>query len=91
MRTTLHLVTARDFLAYAGIYRESRIREIERQLAALGEDVDSPQTASAWRRSRPRAVARDRSFSRFWDGQSCGSKSGARGSPGTASRRTRHS
>jgi hypothetical protein len=40
MRTTLHLVTARDYLAYGGIYRSSRIRELQRQLAALGEDAD---------------------------------------------------
>ena len=40
MRTTLHLVTARDYLAYGGIYRSSRIRELERQLAALGEKAD---------------------------------------------------
>lgn len=40
MRTTLHLVTAGDYLAYAGIYRERRIAELERQLAALGDDVD---------------------------------------------------
>jgi hypothetical protein len=40
MRTTLHLVGARDYLAYAGIYRNSRIRELERQLAALGEQAD---------------------------------------------------
>jgi len=40
MRTTLHLVTARDYLAYGGIYRASRIRELERQAAALGESAD---------------------------------------------------
>src|SRR5262249_55593083 len=31
MRTTLHLVTARDYLACGGIYRSTRIRELERQ------------------------------------------------------------
>ena len=31
---------ARDYLGYAGLYRESRIREIERQLATLGEEAD---------------------------------------------------
>ena len=40
MRTTLHIVSAADYLAYAGIYRQSRIRELQRQLAALGEDAD---------------------------------------------------
>jgi winged helix DNA-binding protein len=40
MRTTLHIVGARDYLAYAGIYRQARIRELERQLAALGEEAD---------------------------------------------------
>lgn len=37
MRTTLHLVTADDYLAYAGIYRERRIAELERQLGTSGE------------------------------------------------------
>jgi hypothetical protein len=40
MRTTLHLVSAADFLAYGGIYRERRISELERQLRALGETAD---------------------------------------------------
>ena len=40
MRTTLHLVTAADYLAYAGVYRERRIGELQRQLAALGEEAD---------------------------------------------------
>jgi hypothetical protein len=40
MRTTLHLVTAEDYLAYAGIYRERRIAELQRQLANLGEEAD---------------------------------------------------
>jgi hypothetical protein len=64
MRTTLHLVTARDYLAYAGLYRESRIREIHRQLAALGEDVDLAAEgerlaalAVESRRTRPQLLA----------------------------------
>jgi len=40
MRTTLHIVSAADYLAYAGVYRERRITELERQLAALGEEAD---------------------------------------------------
>jgi DNA glycosylase AlkZ-like len=45
MRTTLHHVSSRDYLAYAGIYRQSRIRELERQLDALGETPDLRQDA----------------------------------------------
>ena len=40
MRTTLHLVSTADYLAYAGVYRERRIAELQRQLAALGEEAD---------------------------------------------------
>lgn len=40
MRRTLHLVTAHDYLAYGGIFRVSMIRELERQRALLGDDVD---------------------------------------------------
>jgi hypothetical protein len=40
MRTTLHVVSARDYLAYAGIYRERRIADLERQLAASGEQAN---------------------------------------------------
>jgi len=40
MRTTLHLVSAADYLAYAGIYLERRITELQRQLAAAGENSD---------------------------------------------------
>jgi hypothetical protein len=56
MRTTLHLVSAPDYLAYAGIYRDRRIAELERQLAALGEEADFAQDAervAAYAAERP--------------------------------------
>jgi DNA glycosylase AlkZ-like len=64
MRTTLHLVTASDYLAYAGIYRERRVAELQRQLDALGEAADLEEegeriaTLAAERpRSRPELLA----------------------------------
>ncbi len=64
MRTTLHVVTARDYLAYAGIYRASRIRALQRQLEALGEDADFAEDgdrlaafAAEKPRSRPQLLA----------------------------------
>jgi hypothetical protein len=64
MRTTLHLVSAADYLAYAGIYRERRIGELERQLAVLGERADFAENgerlaalAAEQPRTRPELLA----------------------------------
>ena len=64
MRRTLHLVTARDYLAYGGIYRASLIRELERQCAVLGDDVDLAEAgerlaelAAGQPRKRPELLA----------------------------------
>jgi len=57
MRTTLHIVSATDYLGYAGIYRRSRIRHLERQLAALGEQADFAEEGerlAAFAAERPR-------------------------------------
>ncbi len=64
MRTTLHLVSSTDYLAYAGVYRERRISELQRQLGMLGEkpdftaDGEHLATLAAERpRSRPELLA----------------------------------
>jgi hypothetical protein len=40
MRTTLHLVSAADYLAYAGLLLEQRVEAVARRLAKLPGDVD---------------------------------------------------
>jgi hypothetical protein len=57
MRRTLHLVTARDYLAYGGIFRASMIRELERQRALHGDGVDlaaAGERVAALAAERPR-------------------------------------
>ena len=89
MRTTLHLVSAADYLAYAGIYRERRIAELQRQLAALGEEADFADDgerlarfAAERPRSRPELLALARQAQAPHRGPS------RPGSSGTGSRRT---
>ena len=45
MRTTLHHVTARDYLAYAGLFRERREEWARQQLGALEADSDVDRLA----------------------------------------------
>ncbi len=77
MRTTLHLVSAADYLAYAGIYRERRIAELQRQLAAFGEETDVATRGPASRPWPPSSRAPGRSSSPGSAGRSCESRIGA--------------
>jgi len=45
MRTTLHLVSADDYLAYAGVFLRRRIAQIEAQLAKHSFDEDADEVA----------------------------------------------
>ncbi len=45
MRTTLHLVSAKDYLAYAGLFRERRVEWARQQLGALAPDSDIDRVA----------------------------------------------
>ncbi len=58
MRTTLHLVTARDYLAYAGVFLRRRIAQVEQQLARYPVDADIDRLAEellAWATVEPRS------------------------------------
>jgi hypothetical protein len=63
MRTTLHLVSRRDYLACSGLYRQIRIRELERQLAGMDEQHDLREEGerlamlAASPRTRPQLLA----------------------------------
>ena len=46
MRMTLHHVSAADYLAYAGVFRERRGAWLERELARYGEDADLDRLAA---------------------------------------------
>ena len=45
MRTTLHLVNAKDYLAYAGLFRERRVEWAHQQLGTLAPDSDIDRVA----------------------------------------------
>jgi hypothetical protein len=64
MRTTLHLVTASDYLAYAGLFLRRRIAQVEARLAKFPIDADVDRLAreltmhaSEEPRSRPELLA----------------------------------
>jgi hypothetical protein len=57
MRTTLHLVTAADYLAYAGVFLRRRLAQVEAQLAKYDDvDIDGlAQELLAHASERPRS------------------------------------
>jgi hypothetical protein len=52
MRATLHLVSSRDYLAYARIFHEARLGELERRAARDGYDDVDPQALAEQVRAR---------------------------------------
>lgn len=91
MRTTLHHVSARDYLAYAGELRARRIASLEAQLATFPDAVDHDELVQALlghvaerSRSRPELLELLGHRSSKWT-------NGAPGSYGTCSPRGRRS